>query len=576
MTLKHEYDGTILTNRIQLSAEKGFSAHALLGQADSIHVLVDDPSMNLTIRGRKRWRMIEDACPTGNQVVWRGRVGEKVISRGSGTTFPFGRRWDVELIEDNTLATLRALTIATANRPAETDGARIAWLLTTPGFSGVIFDRGLVEASGVMLDAEDYRPARTGADVLRDCSAASGYNFFLRYHEATDTVELAYYDTDVSLLDTSSLRISNAGDDDLVTTWPAGYDAKLGQSPARVAAGIVLPYRGGYVYRTSAATADAFGTGDLVMPSAAVKSAATATTLADRLLIQHGEEDERLTGLRIQLPAAHLNDVKPGHRINVRLTHLPRFAAYRPCRVTSKVFSRPDNDSQAVYDVDLDLSPGPYDPIVQSMSWSTGAAGGASTFAAPVTAGNLLVIAIGRRTGGAAAMPAALGIKVNNQNGRSINPTTFGAPTYAEAGGGVAGNLAAAIAYATVLGDEQTIYLGATDSWITVYELSGVAAANAEVKALSFQPASAAKSLGAWSVPGAFQIARFIIDTNDGQSSVAAAGTGWSIDDQGRSTYYGGVWAPHTPCLHSLVGTPAVVSNTSLSWGAIGVALRAS
>ena len=355
MTLLHHYDGTLLTNRVQLVEEKGFSARAVLGEADTIHVIVDDPNSALMFLGRKVWKMVEDACPAGNQVVWRGVTGTKRISRGSGAvTFPLGRRWTVELIEDNVRLGRRAITVTTAARPAETVSARLTWLLTTPGYSGVVFDRGLVESCTVILDANDYTN-RTGLDVLRDCAMAAGYNFFVRYREATDDLELAFRDDDVSQLDTSVVRITNAGDADLVTIWPGSYDAELEQSPERMADEIVLPYRGGTVVRTSATPpADIVS---LVAPTAAVKTAATATTLADRLLAQHDEEDERIPSIVIQVPAANLNDVKAGHLINVKQTHLPGFATYRPCRVLSKAFSRPPNLTQAVYDVDLALSP---------------------------------------------------------------------------------------------------------------------------------------------------------------------------------------------------------------------------
>lgn len=357
MVLQHYYDGTLLVNAVQLAEEHSFSASAATGDADIVGIVVDDPAGTLTFVGDRRWTMIEDACPAGNQVVWRGWTGKQAIGAREGDTiYPdgVGRRWNLDLIEDNTCLGFRIFAGSGDNRPAETVTRRLTWLLTTPGFTGAIVDHGLVASSTVMLDGHDFR-GQTGLDVLADLAIASGFNFYARYREDSDDLEIAFYDADTSALDTSTLRISNdPADIDYITTWPAAPTLRVERDPSRLARGIYLPSAKGAVY-----VGGGPGLRDMTAPSATVKTAAKATTLANRLLAQHNEQDEKLTSVRVQLDAANLNDVRHGQRIEVRQTHLPGWTAFRGARVVSKSFSRPSNLTQAKYDVDLELSRAP-------------------------------------------------------------------------------------------------------------------------------------------------------------------------------------------------------------------------
>ena len=569
MTLRHLYDGTLLTNRIQLVEEKGFSTRAVLGEADTIHVVVDDPLLALTILGRKVWKMVEDTCPVGNQVVWRGVTGVKRISRGSGSaTFPFGRRWIVELIEDNVRLGRRAITVPQANRPAETVSARLTWLLTTPGYSGLIVDRGLVEASSVMLDAVDYTN-RTGADVLRDLATESGFNFFARYRELTDDLELAFRDDDTSQLDTSTLRISNAGDEDLITTWPSGWDAELEQSPERKADEVVLPYTGGTVVRPATLTASPDDVVSLVAPTAAVKTAATATILADRLLDQHDSEDERIPAIRIVLPAANLNDVKPGHLIQAKLTHLPGFETYRPCRVLSKSFGRPDGETQAFYDVDLALSPALPPIIIQQVSAQNGHAGfWQADFPDPVTGGTvLLVVQRKRNMSGGGGMPLTIGWG-SNGTGPTRDQTVLG--TAIIRAGDIAGPDQVRIGWFALDGSEGAhFWIQANEQIVTLYEIGVATITGAEVLALSSQGPSGTKTLGTFTTAHAadLQVAGFVWDATTTDQTAAA---GWTIDNQ---VYYENPPGhPGSLSMTAAIDNPTVrISGGSYEWGAVGV-----
>jgi len=351
----------VISNRVRLVTETGFSARAAVGEADVIRVVVDDPNAEYDFKTLHRWYLVETECPSGNQLVWNGYIGDQRIVRGSdGILYPTGsgRVWELELVQENTILGLRIVTGADGNRPAETAKARLTWLLASDYLS-TVHDHGLIDWDGLdafAMDAVDYR-GQSAADVLRDISLISNYNHYARYHEASEQIELACYDPNTSGLDTSSLAISNAAADiDLATTWPPSEDTVVTRQGSRVAAGIYLPYDGGSVYTYDYSTSYTFGFRDVAAPAANVKTAAKATALAARLLAQHATQDERVT-TRIQLPAANLNDVKHGQLINsVKFTHAPGWTIGRPARVVSKSFGRPGNLTQAVYDVELELS----------------------------------------------------------------------------------------------------------------------------------------------------------------------------------------------------------------------------
>jgi hypothetical protein len=359
VVLQHYYAGTLIANAIQLVTETGFSAKATIGEADTIHVIVDDPGGTLDFVAYKPWKMVETAAPVGRQVAWYGFVTDQEIGDRAGDTVfttGVGRAWELTLDECNGFIGRRVLW-ATTPRPAETVSARLAWLMNQAGFTGIIFDHGLIETDTTQLDPRDYN-GLYGAEVLRDCSLVSGLNFFVRYREASDDLELAFYNSRTSALDTSTLRISNdPADIDYVTTWPPHMETKLRRGATRIAGGIYLPFNGGAFFGNNPAVETAFGFVDRVAPAAAVTTYATAAPLVNRLLLEHSEQDERIVPLKVRLPAANLNDVYQGQRIEFRHTRRPGWQSFRSARLAMKSFSRPPNRTQDFYDVDMELTP---------------------------------------------------------------------------------------------------------------------------------------------------------------------------------------------------------------------------
>jgi len=359
--LIHKYDGSTVSSAVQLASERGISARADLGNPDVLTVYVDDPNGTLDFVGYKTWTMDEDQCTAGDQRVWTGFVGRQAIARGGGDAmYPIGagRVWQLELVELNTFLGRRVLRpeATTTDRPSETVSDRIDWLLTTVGFaSGLIVDHGLIEASSVVLDAFDYRD-RTGADVLRDCAVASGQNFLIRYREASNDYQLIVADFLSNESDAATFKVSNGHDATMAPIWRPTMDVSFTRSPERIASGVALPYQNGSVYEQDSGTQAVWGDIDQVAPTANVSESTTASTLATRLLGQHDTQEERIT-VPLRLPAANVNDVKHGQLIDAKFMHLPSWTTYRPARVLSKAISRPDNLTQAEYDVLLELAP---------------------------------------------------------------------------------------------------------------------------------------------------------------------------------------------------------------------------
>lgn len=375
----------LVADSIQLITEKGFSARAALGEAEVIEVIVDDPEGIYDFKKGNRWAMLESAI-TEDVLVWNGYISDQHILRGDdGDTFFItgpGRRWHLEISQENIQLAWRIIWDTDGKRPAETPAERLEWLLGSDYLTRVQ-DHGLIDWDGLAsfpdMDKNDYRPG-TPADVLRDISLITGYNHYARYRHASTDIELAMYDANTSELDTSELMISNDEADidpasDYVSnmTWPPVGDTawpQLDRKGDRVAYEIAVQYAKGFVHGVRPETGYEFEYIGQVVQASSVKSPAAAGRLLNRLLTQHSTQDRRITNMRIQLKAAELNLVKHGQRIQVKQVHLPESEAFGWWRVVSKSIARPDNESQELYDVDLELSPqSPTESVFCCLSW---------------------------------------------------------------------------------------------------------------------------------------------------------------------------------------------------------------
>jgi hypothetical protein len=367
MSIVHEFDGSDLVapTTVQLVDEQtGFGAKAYGCEFDTATAIVDDAGGTLDFQPFRTWRIRETTATAGNRIFWAGFSKGQRASRGAGNRlYPNARSWEIELEECNVFVRRRLLRTG-ANRPAETVSARIAWLLTTAGFTGgLIVDGGLVEPSSVMMDPVNYTD-QYGDDVLNSCAAECGYTPHIRYREATDDYQLIFIDYLTSGADESTFKISNVPADlgtAVAGVYPNGVwppnDCSLERSPERLCSGISVPFTDGSEYQQLAATQALIGDIDLVAPSADVKTAATARARGLRLLHQQSVQEERITDLTVWLPAANVNDVKQGQLMQAKFSHFPAWEDYRYCRLIHKTVRRSDNLTQAGYEVDMELVP---------------------------------------------------------------------------------------------------------------------------------------------------------------------------------------------------------------------------
>ena len=375
---------------------------AQLGAVGISSLQLDDPAANVghdgdAIGGLKQVAITESACPVGRRRIWTGYTGDRRYARGSNDSLFMGsaRRIDATLVDLNSFLSFRIFTEEGANRPAETDLERIAWLLGDSIMDDSLFDEGLVASTGgVDMDAVDYRGQRP-ADLLNDCSQQSGRNHFVVYNETTGHFQL-FYEFNVRPVYLSDLRVSNVfAEIDNVTTFAPRLDSELTRDPSRVAAGVLMPYAGGSVYRTAddlgLDTVARFGWRDVAAPSVNVKTEAKATARADRFLTENSSEDETLT-LTLDLPRAHVNDWREGEAAQVKLVHLPGFdTEYRYVRAIRRTVSQ-ELESDEIYTVRYECTPLLGTPSGAAHYQKEGVAySGIPTLPRPTTPGNVLL-----------------------------------------------------------------------------------------------------------------------------------------------------------------------------------------
>lgn len=346
------YNGTPLTTVRRAGLEITESAE--LGAVGTGAIVVDDDAGSVTLAGHKAVEVQQSADSPA--LMWSGFVGRKHISRGTTHATLAGRDIAASVADLNDLLGRLVLRGSSAIRPSETVGARLTWLLASDALASLVADNGLVTYPSTTMDADDYRGQHPG-DVLAACAKAVRYNYFVYPDPSTDAASLFFADANTSTAYSSTLRISNVGSDiDNVTTF-AARDAILTSDPENVASNVWAAYCNGHVYRTRGSTASNYAARDIVTENAGDKSAATATLRADDLLWEVKSEEHSIEAT-IRVPAASVNLVRAGHRIEGRFSHFAPegYASWTWFRVLHRTITQP-MDTDTDYDLRLVLSP---------------------------------------------------------------------------------------------------------------------------------------------------------------------------------------------------------------------------
>lgn len=565
---------------VRLGQEPGWTEMADNGAVGTSTIIIDNPAGSVTVAAWKTFS-VDEGLISGNTRTYTGTAVKRVFRRGTGPRTSIrtgaGNEIEVDVNDLNERLARHIITGTDGVRPAETVSARITWILASTYLSGLVANNGFVAASTVALDANDYTGQNTSS-VIADCALAAHFNHFVYADPATNVPSLWFDDSNTSTNYDSGMAISNVLTDinqaavDAGTAsvfwahpdWSAEYD------PTRAYSGVYLPYAKGHVYLTNSTISSNFTARDGSAPNANVQSDAAATVVANNFLTDNATEDIRIN-CTIQVAAKQANAIRAGQLVQYKNTALPDYVTYKPFRVLQRSLSQPDETDQ-YYAMPLVLSPATHvAAFVQHVIGQTDVAIGVTVdFASPVTAGNLLVIAMARRNQGNLSNMETYLNAINRDNpvGPARSFTPFGAPTSSIIrAGDIAGPDGAVVGYRIATGDEQHLYVSNTRLQFTIWEISGADYTGAQVVALSSQAASVGKSLGSFGTPTNIQCSIFLLDT--GSSGTQTNGTGWTVTQQTVNS------AGH-PASYQMQATtnPVIqVSGASVEWGAMAVSL---
>ena len=333
----------LYTLDVAMNAEEGSVAQST--------VFADDPDGDLDITGHRRFRITESTATGSNTTIWVGYTAARRYHRGDSTRTGVARAVDIDLVDVNSIIARRIFDRSQANRPAETDVARITWLLTTEETQLIDDATFFSSSNAVAMDAVDYR-GQSVENVLNDCAQQSGKNYFIWYNDDTNQYSLFYDFADAEVY-TSPLRLTNvASEVDGSLTFAISIETELSRSPDRVYSGAYLEYDGGTVYEQKTATANSFARRDAVMPAENVKTQAKATARAQRYLNDMDSEEDVIT-TSVILPAAKVNFLMQGMRVQFKATHLPGYTDYTYLRLLNRSVRQL---SEEFYEVKCELS----------------------------------------------------------------------------------------------------------------------------------------------------------------------------------------------------------------------------
>ena len=308
------------------------SEYAEEGSTATSTVLVEDPTGALDFPPLTRlWATESAISASSNTFVYSGYIADRTIHRGDSTLTGSARVWEVNVVDENSILSRRVLSSASANRPAETDVARVQWLANEADGQALIDSTEFLStASPIAMDAVDYR-GQTGLDVLNDCAEASGKNFFAYYKEGTGVG--IWYGVEDLAVHNSMVRLSNVlADIDNNTTFAMAEDTKLNRDPSRLVSGLYYQFSSGATYQRNHAMFQRIGLRDAPMSSFNVKTLAKAEARAQRLLADLDTESDRIE-TAVWLPAAKVNWIKAGMRLQFKASHLPGYEDFVWLRV---------------------------------------------------------------------------------------------------------------------------------------------------------------------------------------------------------------------------------------------------
>lgn len=352
MGLTFKYNGAAVTGKINLAdGIDGFTTAANMGELGTAEVDIEDSAGSADYIGWKTFSADESACSVPR--VWTGFITDRPIVRlspGQGAM----RTWRCALVDLNAVFGFRAITGSDGKRPAETDLARIGWILGSPYLSTWLTDAGLVDLTNnpANFGAADYRH-RYPLDVFNDVAGVSGKQFFAYWSDGAGAPAL-FYDRAADAVHDSTLRISNDPADANSTTLAPMGDVEITRSPQDAYDGIDYGYMGASIYRrdTSGSPPTPTGGRDFVYQTDRVGKLATAESQAAAFLADHRVETD-VVALTVAIPDSQINLLTEGMRLQLKLTHGPGYTSFVYTRVTRRIVSLETVNGRYVVKLDL-------------------------------------------------------------------------------------------------------------------------------------------------------------------------------------------------------------------------------
>lgn len=321
-----------LPGTVRLGSVDGITCMAEMGVTGNSTIVLDDLTGDIghdgdEILGLKYMNIFETAVvDTDAQRLGVFFIGKRTYARGTDSLITgVQRKITVEIVDENSLLSWHVIRAGDANRPAETVGDRMTWLLGTTWVAERIFDLGFVSYTGEDMDANDYTGQRV-IDVVNDCAQTNGSNFFVYRDDVAHEFGLWFASNDTNQYD-AGVNLTN----DLATfladptTWRmTSTDAELTRDPARVAAGVYGAYANGAVYVESSTTGNKYGFRDQTFAINNIKTSGKATDRANLYLGDNAEEDDEVS-VTVQLLAEDVTKIRKGQQLQTLFTHLPAY-----------------------------------------------------------------------------------------------------------------------------------------------------------------------------------------------------------------------------------------------------------
>jgi hypothetical protein len=163
----------------------GFSvgSHADAGSGWEGDLLVDDEDGDFIPLMYRRIYAVSDDAPSGAQVIGNWFISNLSVLRGTPPVLA-SRIWRVRMADENSLLSRRIWTGADANRPSETDIARIRWALGETELNVLSPDETFIDTTDpVTLDPAELRDS-TPEDMMMAIFQRTGKNYWIKYQEA--------------------------------------------------------------------------------------------------------------------------------------------------------------------------------------------------------------------------------------------------------------------------------------------------------------------------------------------------------------------------------------------------------